>query len=111
MKAKMSDRIATLRRAYPNIDPRTRFLYAGKLNKRAKSNSVALHLIAWSDDGRVTMHRTVFRKPGQNVTEWHAWLREHSGNVIQNQVRASMGRTYGGVWTVARIFGWHFFRE
>lgn len=111
MKMSMSDKIASLRRMYPKIDPKTRFLYAGKLNKRATSNSVALHIVAWSDDGRVTLHRTVFRKPGQSVTEWHAWLREHAPKVIQNQVRAAMGRTHGGRWTVERVFGWHFFND
>ncbi len=111
MKMSMSDKIAALRRTFPKIDRRTRFLYDGKLNRRATSNSVALHILAWSDDGRVTLHRTVFRKPGLTVSEWHSWLRAHAGPVIQNQVRASMGRTHGGQWTVERIFGWHFFNE
>lgn len=107
----MNDKISNLRRMFPNIDPKTRFLYAGKLNKRAKSNSVVLHIVAWSDNGRVTLHKTVFRKPDLNVTEWHTWLREHAPKVIQNQVMASMGRTHGGQWTVERVFGWHFFND
>lgn len=105
---KLRDRIMMLRRVYPNIDPQTRFLYAGKLNRKARSNAVKVHIIAWSDDGRVTLHPTIFRKPGLTMMEWSAWLREHAPNIIQNQVRAYMGRTHGSTWRIEKIFGWHF---
>ncbi len=108
---KLADRISGLRRLFPKINPKTRFLYDGKLNKRATSNAVAVHIIASSSDGRVTLHKTVFRKPGLTVTQWSDWLHEHAPKVIQNQVRAYMGRTYGGKWTIESIFGWNFTDE
>jgi hypothetical protein len=108
---KLKDRVAALRRVYPNIDAKTRFLYRGKLKPRSVSNAVTVHILAWSNDGRVTLHQTVFRKPGLTMMEWSDWLREHAPKVIGNQVRAYMGRTYGGQWTIERIFGWNFTDE
>lgn len=108
---KVKDKIITLQRVYPKIDPKTRFMYAGKLDRKAKSNAVAVHIIAWSDDGRATLHQTIFRKPGLSMTQWNAWLREHAPKIIQNQVRAYMGRTFGSIWHIEKIFGWHFDRS
>lgn len=108
---KLKDKLEALRRTFPKIDPKTRFLYAGKLSRRATSNAVAVHIIAWSNDKRVTLHQTIFRKPHLTVTEWSDWLHEHAAKVINNQVKAYMGRTYGGKWTIERIFGWHFTDE
>jgi len=108
---KLKDKVIALRRLYPKIDPKTRFLYDGRLNRRATSSAVAIHVIASSEDGRVTLHQTVFRKPGLTVKEWSDWLHEHAPRVIQNQVRAYMGRTYGSTWTIEKIFGWNFTNE
>jgi hypothetical protein len=108
---KLKDRALALQRLYPKIDRKTRFLYDGKLNKRSTSNAVAVHVIASSEDGRVTLHQTIFRKPGFTMTQWNAWLGEHAPRVIQNQVRAYMGRTYGSTWTIEKIFGWNFIDE
>lgn len=108
---KLRDRIMTLKRVYPNIDPKTRFLYAGKLDRKAKSNAVMVHTIAWSDDGRVTLHPTIFRKPGLSMMQWSAWLHEHAPRILVNQVRAYMGRTHGSTWHIEKVFGWHFDRS
>lgn len=108
---KLKDKITALRRTFPKIDPQTRFLYDGRLNRRARSNAVAIHFLAWSNDGRVTLHKTAFRKRDMTMTDWSVWLREHAQNVLNNQVRAYMARTYGGQWTIERVFGWHFSDE
>lgn len=108
---KLGDKITALRRMYPKIDLRTRYLYDGRLNKRAVGDSVMIYVVATSDDQRATLHRTVFRRPGLNVTQWHAWLREHAMNVLNNQVRAYMARTRGGQWKIERVFGWHLLDE
>ena len=108
---KLRDEIVSLQRVYPKIDPKTRFLYNGKLDRKAKSNAVKLHTIAWSDDGRVTLHPTIFRKQGLTMMEWSRWLHEHAPTVIQNQVRAYMVRTHGSIWHIEKIFGWHFDRS
>lgn len=108
---KLKHMIDALRRTYPKIDPRTRYLYDGKLNKRAVGDSVMIYVVATSDDQRATLHRTVFRRPGLNVMQWHAWLREHAMNVLNNQVRAYMSRTRGGQWKIERVFGWHLLDE
>lgn len=107
---KLRDTISTLQRVYPKIDAKTRFMYAGKLNRKATSSAVAVHIIAWSDDGRATLHKTIFRKPNLTMTEWSAWLHAHAPKVINTQVRAYMGRTFGSVWHIEKIFGWHFDR-
>lgn len=108
---KIKDVIARLKLHFPKIDSRTRFLYDGRLDRKAKSNAVKIYIIAWSDDGRATIHETIFRKPGLSLMQWHAWLREHTQNVVQNQVRAYMSRVYGSNWHIEKIFGWHFDRS
>lgn len=104
---KIRDKIAALRRTYPKIDAASRYLYSGRLDRRKSSSRVAVHIVAWSDDGRVTLHRTEFHKPNMRVREWAEWLREHASSVIGNQVRTYMNRTFGSVWHIEQIFGWH----
>lgn len=108
---KLRDKMATLKRAYPKIDPATRMLYAGRLLKNERADRVAIYIIAWSADGRVTLHRTDFHKSGTRVGEWAVWLREHAKHVVENQVRAFMNRTFGSMWYIESIFGWHVVRE
>ena len=108
---KIRDRIAALRRAYPNIDPSSRYLYAGRLNKKAASARVAVYLVAWSADGRVTLHRTEFQKTRMNVPAWARWLDDHAANIVLNQVRNYMNRTFGSTWYIESIFGWHILPE
>ena len=104
---KIRERVAALRRTYPNIDTNTRYLFRGRFNRKAKSNRVAIYILAWSADGRVTFHRTEFQKPEQNVTSWAHWLGEHASNIVGNQVRTYMNRTFGSTWYIEQIFGWH----
>lgn len=108
---KIRDKVAALRRTYPKIDPQTRYLYAGRLNKREASARVAVYVLAWSTDGRVTFHRTEFQKPRQRVYEWSQWLNDHASNIIANQVRTYMNRTFGSTWYIEQIFGWHLVTE
>lgn len=105
---KLRDQILMLRRVYPKIDPKTRFLYEGRLNKRAVGDAVMVHMIAWSEDGRVTLHKTIFRRKGLSIVQWHEWLKEHAGKVLRNQVRTYMNRTFGSIWNIDKIIGWHF---
>ena len=108
---KLRDKVMALRRAYPKIDPATRYLYSGRLNKRERGERVAIYIIAWSADARVTLHRTEFHKPDMTVSDWAVWLREHAPNIAENQVRAFMNRTFGSTWYIESIFGWHLVRE
>lgn len=104
---KLRDRMAALQRTYPKIDPATRLMYAGRLTRSARSDRVAIYIIAWSADGRVTLHRTDFHKAGMRLSDWASWLREHAGHIVENQVRAFMNRTFGSTWYIESIFGWH----
>lgn len=104
---KIRDKVAALRRTYPKIDPSTRYLYSGRLDRRAAGNRVAVYILAWSADGRVTLHRTEFQKARMRVSEWSEWLNEHATNIVSNQVRTYMNRTFGSTWYIEQIFGWH----
>ena len=104
---KLRDKMTALRRAFPKIDPATRYLYSGRLNKQQRGDRVALYILAWSADGRVTLHRTEFHKNGKRVIDWANWLHNHAEGVINNQVRAYMNRTFGSTWYIESIFGWH----
>ena len=104
---KLRDKMTALRRAYPKIDPATRYLYSGRLNRRERGDRVAIHILAWSADGRVTLHRTEFHKTDMSVSTWADWLIHHAEGVVNNQVRAYMNRTFGSTWYIESIFGWH----
>lgn len=108
---KLRDKMMALRRTYPKIDSATRYLYAGRLNKAERGDRVALHIVAWSADGRVTLHRTEFHKTDMRVSGWSKWLRQHAEGIILNQVRAYMNRTFGSTWYIESIFGWHLVTE
>lgn len=108
---KLRDKMIALRRTYPKIDPSTRYLYSGKLNKRERGDRVAIYILAWSADGRVTLHRTEFHKADMRVSDWSGWLHEHAANIVNNQVRAYMNRTFGSTWYIEAIFGWHLVAE
>ncbi len=104
---RIRDRVEALRRTYPKIDKRTRYLYSGRLDKREASERAAIYIVAWSADGRVTLHRTEFQKPRMRVAEWARWLSDHAPGIVNNQVRAFMNRTFGSTWYIEQIFGWH----
>lgn len=104
---KLRDKMTALRRTFPKIDPATRYLYAGRLKNRERGDRVAMYIVAWSADGRVTLHRTEFHKSDMRVVDWASWLHEHAENIVNNQVRAYMNRTFGSNWYVESIFGWH----
>ena len=108
---KLRDKMTALRRAYPKIDPSTRYLYAGRMDRRQRVDRVAVYIVAWSADARVTLHRTEFHKAGMRVSDWAKWLRAHAPHVVQNQVRAYMNRTFGSTWYIESIFGWHIVTE
>lgn len=108
---KIRDKITALRRVYPKIDPITRYLYSGRLNRREASPRVAVYILAWSADGRVTFHRTEFQKPRMRVSDWGQWLNEHASNIVTNQVRTYMNRTFGSTWYIEQVFGWHLVSE
>ena len=108
---KLRDKMTALRRTYPKIDAGTRYLYAGRLDRREAGDRAAIYIVAWSADGRVTLHRTEFHKPSMRVSDWAKWLREHAAGIVSNQVRAYMNRTFGSTWYIEQIFGWHLVHE
>ena len=108
---KLRDKMMALRRTYPKIDPATRFLYSGRLNRSQRGDRVAVYIIAWSADARVTLHRTEFHKTRTRVADWAQWLRDHAPNIVNNQVRAYMNRTFGSTWYIESIFCWHLVEE
>lgn len=108
---KIRDKMAALKRAFPKIDPRTRYMYAGRFSPKERGERVAVYIIAWSADARVTLHRTEFQKADMRVSDWAAWLRTHAPNIANNQVRAYMNRTFGSTWYIESIFGWHLVRD
>lgn len=108
---KLRDKMTALRRTYPKIDARTRYLYSGRLRMNERGDRVAIYILAWSADGRVTLHRTEFHKTDMRVSDWGQWLHAHAAGIVNNQVRAYMNRTFGSTWYIESIFGWHLVAE
>lgn len=107
---KIKDRIAGLRRTFPLIDPRlARFLHAKAADAKKKGKKIVLYTVLWSDDGRVSLHRTTFVKhQAMSAQEWAGWLQVNTPRIMANSVLAYVNRAFGSTWNIDRVFGWHF---
>ena len=107
---KVSARLRALKRVYPLVDMSNgRFMHATKRDLKKSGPSVKVYVIVFADDGRVSVHNTIFdRTHSRTVPQWADWLREHAPSVFKNQVLANLNRTYGGQWSIHRVIGWSF---
>lgn len=107
---KISDKIAPLRRSFPHISvDNGKYLYktAADLNKRG--DRIVMYILLWSDDGRVSLHRTEFGKSKRmHVAEWSGWLQVNAPRILVDNVLPFVNRSFGSGWNIDRIFGWHF---
>lgn len=107
---KLRNRISGLRKTYPRIGP-SRYLYATRADLKKQGVGIVVLIVLWSDDGRVSLHRTRFtKKQAMNVREWSDWLHANVPDVLRNNVLAYVNRTFGSTWSIDRLFGWHFAR-
>lgn len=106
----LSDRLRALRRVFPNTSmEHARYLYASKKDLRKGGHSINLYMIVWSEDGRVSLHSTIFEKSKLlTPADWADWLRDHAPEVLKNQVLANLNRTYGSIWNIDKIVGWSY---
>lgn len=109
---KLKDRIEALRRTYPKISRvHARYLHAQPADLKKKGKTITVWLVLWSDDGRVSMHRTQFaRTRAMTVIEWAGWLQVNAPQIMVNSVLAYVNRAFGSAWNIERVFGWHFSR-
>lgn len=107
---KIKDQIQAMRRTYPLISKaHARFLYSKASDLNRKGRSIMVHMVLWSDDGRVSFHRTNFtRTRAMSVIEWAGWLQANAPTVMVNSVLAYVNRTFGSTWNIDKVFGWHF---
>lgn len=107
---KIRDRIAALRRTYPNISrAHARYLYADSDALKKKGKKIVVWAVLWSDDGRVSFHRTEFgRQRRMSVPEWAGWLQVNAPQIFVESILAYANRTFGSTWNIERVFGWHF---
>jgi hypothetical protein len=107
---KLGERIRALQRMYPRIGP-ARYLHATSADLRKSGKAIAVLSLLWSEDGRVSIHKTVFDKTRERtVQQWADWLHSSLDDVLRNNVIAYVNRTFGSLWTVDRVIGWHFVR-
>lgn len=106
---KVADKITALRRALPYIDfQNARFMYAKPEERAKRTKRIVIWCVLWSDDGRVSLHRTAFvRKRAMSVAEWAGWLHVNAPDVLKNSVLAYVNRSFGSSWNIERVFGWH----
>lgn len=105
---KIGKRLEALRRSYPRIGPAL-YLHATKDELRKRGNSIILYSILWSDEGRVSLHRTEFKKKYiMTVPQWADWLQANVPDVMRNSVLAYANRAGNDSWNIDRIVGWHF---
>lgn len=107
---KIRDRIAALRRTYPNISrSHARYLYADREALKLKGKKIIVWAVLWSDDGRVSLHRTEFgRQHRMSVPEWAGWLQVNGPLIFVESILAYANRSFGSSWNLERVFGWHF---
>jgi hypothetical protein len=107
---KIKDRIAALRRTYPRISiVNARYLHATAADEKKKGKTIVVWIVMWSDDGRVSLHRTDFaRNRAMTVIEWAGWLQVNMALIMVNSVLPYANRSFGATWNIDRMFGWHF---
>ena len=105
---KLRERLQTLRRTYPLIGP-ARYLHARRADLRRSGRSIVLLIVVRNDDGRMSVHRTQFTKQrAMTVPQWADWIEANAPDVLSNQVLAYLNRTFGSIWSIDRVIGWHF---
>ena len=107
---KIKDRMEALKRTYPNISRRhARFLYGRPGDMSRRSKKITVWMVLWSEDGRVSLHKTGFeKKRPMSVAEWSGWLVVNAPDVFKDSVLAYVNRTFGSSWNIERVIGWHF---
>jgi len=107
---KMSDKIAMLRKARPLISIEyAKYLHAKPADLNKRGARIVVYLVLWSDDGRVSLHKTEFGKERpMHVAEWAGWLQVHSPRIFVDNVLPFVNRAFGSAWNIDRVFGWHF---
>lgn len=104
---KLRNRIEALRKTYPRFGP-ARYLHATREDLRKRGKAIVLYSLLWSDDGRASLHKTEFSKDVMTVGQWAEWLQANVPEVLRNNVLAYVNRTFGSLWSIERIVGWHF---
>lgn len=105
------ERIEGLARIYPRLGP-TRYLYASKGDLRRKGEHIVLLMLMHAQDGRWSVHSTDFTKtPAKTVRQWAGWLEDNAPGILRNQVISHVNRSFGSIWSIDRIVGWHFMAE
>lgn len=109
----VQQRIRGLQQSLPLIAPEhARFMHARASDLNKRGAKVLVWAVLWSDDARVSLHKTLFEKSRpMSVPEWALWLEVHAPHVFRNSVLASINRSYGSTWNIDRVFGWQFVGE
>lgn len=109
MKLSLREEIELVRRVHPLIDRASaRFLYRTEKDRNRRSKKAVLLLLIWSDDGRASLHHTIFtRKRAMGVSEWAGWMLTNSRGVAINSVIPYLNRAKGSTWNIERAFGWY----
>ena len=107
---KIRDRIESLRRTLPLISTAYgRYMHAKPADMNKRGRKIVLWVVIWSDDGRVSLHRTEFSKMrAMSAAEWGGWLQVNLPEIMINSVLAYVNRSFGSTWNIDRVFGWHF---
>lgn len=106
----ITDRAKALQRTLPLIHRGyANYMHAKPADTGKKGKRIVLWAVLWSDDGRVSLHRTDFvRQKAMTVPEWAGWLQVNAPQIMKNSVLAYANRTFGSTWNIDRVFGWHF---
>lgn len=105
---RIADRLLALQRTYPKIGP-AQFLHSRASDLKRRGRAVVLIMVVRSGDGRYSIHRTQFsRAKAMSVNQWADWLESNAPDILANQVLAYLNRSFGSIWMIDRIVGWHF---
>lgn len=113
MKMQIRDRIDALRRVYPRINnTHARYLHKKPEDLQRRGKIITVYLLLWSDDGRVSIHRSIFKKTRtMSVIEWAGWLQVNGPLIFINSVLPYVNRTFSSSWNIETVIGWHFGRK
>lgn len=99
-------RLASLRKAYPRMDPGTRFLYRVPSDLRRSYSHVVAYVVLRSDERTYALHPIKFlERDPKNPGDWDDWFDEHLDEILHDKILPSLFSNKGKLWRVVQFIG------
>lgn len=103
---KIGDKLETLRRTYPLLDPQTLAMARRASDFTRSHKSIAVYFILESAERTYTLHSTIFTKRrGRRLRAWRAWLDKHFEDILASSILPGLILRSGQQWRMVKLVG------